>query len=97
MLDDRADHEIAQAAAIDADPNYPTAKLRSIVTTNEVAVELKAFIAGRLAESGRAPDKVLPTPEAAHRFTDGMPSTRVAIAMKTHYFKNASKTHSGSG
>ncbi len=91
ILDSRANREIAQAAAIDADPGYPMDKLRSIVTVNEVGVELKEIIAGQLAESGRAPDEVLPTPEIAHRFTDGMPSTRVAIAMKTHYFKNASK------
>lgn len=52
------------------------------------------MVAGRVAEHGRTLDELLPTPQAAHRFTDGMPSTRVAIAMKIHYFKNAAKNWS---
>lgn len=94
MLADRANREIAQAAAINADPNYPIGMLRSVVAANEVFIELNEVVARRVAEHGRTLDGLLPTPEAAHRFTDGMPSTRVAIAMKTHYFKNAAKSWS---
>jgi hypothetical protein len=47
------------------------------------------MIAVRVAESGLTLTSIPPTPQIVHRFTDGMPSTRVAIAMKIHYFKNA--------
>jgi hypothetical protein len=89
MLENRAIREVGQAALIDADPNYPMEKLRAVVSAGELLVELNEMVSVRLAESGRTLKEVLPTPEVAFAFTDGMPSTRVAISMKTHYFKNA--------
>ena len=89
MLEDRANREVAQAALIDADPNYPMEKLRAVVSAGELLVELNEMVSVRIAEAKRTLKEVLPTAEAALAFTDGMPSTRVAISMKTHYFKNA--------
>lgn len=89
MLDNRASREIGQAALIDADPNYPMDKLRAVVSAGELLHELNEMVASRIAEAGKTLEEVLPTAEVAFAFTDGMPSTRVAISMKTHYFKNA--------
>jgi hypothetical protein len=89
MLHNRASREIGQAALIDANPNYPTDKLRAVVSAGELLHELNDMVASRIAQAGTSLVDVLPTPDAALAFTDGMPSTRVAISMKTHYFKNA--------
>ncbi|WP_162293446.1 hypothetical protein [Mycobacteroides abscessus] len=90
MLVGRANREVAQAAAIDANPNYPMDELRSVVSLREVTVELNEMLTVRIAASGHTVKELMPTPEIARRFADGMPSTRVAIAMKVHYFKNSS-------
>jgi hypothetical protein len=89
MLATRASREIGQAALIDADPSYPMGKLRAIVSAGELLHELNDMVASRIAEAGKSLVEVLPTADVALAFTDGMPSTRVAISMKTHYFKNA--------
>jgi hypothetical protein len=89
MLDNRAGREIAQAALIDADPNYPMDKLRAVVSAGELLHELNEMVASRIAEAGKTVEEVLPTAEVTFAFTDGMPSTRVVISMKTHYFKNS--------
>lgn len=89
MLANRASREMGQAALIDADPSYPMDKLRAVVSAGELLHELNDMVASRIAEAGKSLAEVLPTPEVAFAFTDGMPSTRVAISIKTHYFKNA--------
>jgi hypothetical protein len=89
MLANRASREIGQAALIDADSNYPMDKLRAVVSAGELLHELNDMVARRIALAGKSLAEVLPTAEVALAFTDGMPSTRVAISMKTHYFKNA--------
>jgi len=89
MLENRANREVGQAALIDADPNYPIDKLRDIVSAGELLTELNEMVSVRIAEAGRELRAVLPTNDVARAFTDGMPSTRVAISMKTHYFKNS--------
>lgn len=89
MLQDRAKREVGQAALIDADPNYPMEKLRAVVSAGELLVELNEMVSVRIAEAGKSLKEVLPTAEDALAFTDGMPSTRVAVSMKARYFKNA--------
>jgi hypothetical protein len=89
MLQNRANREVGQADLIDADPNYPMEKLRAVVSAGELLVELNEMVSVRISQAGRTLQEVLPTAEVALAFTDGMPSTRVAISMKTHYFKNA--------
>jgi hypothetical protein len=89
MLENRANREVGQAALIDANPNYPMEKLRDVVSAGELLLELNDMVSLRIAEVRRDLQEVLPTIDVARAFTDGMPSTRVAISMKTHYFKNA--------
>lgn len=88
MLENRANREVGPAALI-AGPNYPMEKLRAVVSAGELLVDLNEMVSVRVAQAGRTLKEVLPTSEVALAFTDGMPSTRVAISMKTHYFKNA--------
>jgi hypothetical protein len=89
ILDNRAGLQRAQAALISADPNYPTDQLRAIVSAGELMYELNDMVSSRIAEAKKSLREVLPTADTALAFTDGMPSTRVAISMKTHYLKSA--------
>ena len=51
-------------------------------------MELNEYLTAGLNRSGLDLKQLFPTPEHARRFSDGMPSTRVAVSLKTHFHKN---------
>jgi hypothetical protein len=88
-LDARAKREVGQVTAIDTEPNYrENGRLRDVVNANEAYAELNEYLATGVHRSGLNLLQLFPTPEDARRFTDGMPSTRVAVSLKTHFHKN---------
>lgn len=89
MLDNRARREIDQARRIDADQetDWRRDRLRDVVSAAEVYVELNERLARGIADRVDVQD-LFPEVSDARNFTDGMPSTRVAITIKTHYHRN---------
>jgi hypothetical protein len=87
MLDNRAAREIDQAQRIDAEPEWRRERLRDLVSAAEVYVELNEILAHGIADQVSLGD-LFPEVSDARNFTDGMPSTRVAITIKTHYHRN---------
>ena len=87
MMSNRASREIAQARNIDAEPEWRGERLRDVVAANEVYHELNEILATGIADRIELQD-LFPEVDDARRFTDGMPSTRVAITIKTHYHRN---------
>jgi hypothetical protein len=87
-LDGRAQREVGQVAAIDTRPNYRQSGLRDVINAAEAFVELNTSLKAGMLRSGLEPEQFFPTPQDARRFNDGMPSTRVAVSLKTHYHRN---------
>jgi hypothetical protein len=84
-----ATREVGQIGAIDTEPSYrQNGRLRDIISAAEVYTELNEYLAAGVARSGLDLLQLFPTPEDARRFSDGMPSTRVAVSLKTHFHKN---------
>lgn len=62
--------------------------LRDVINAAEAYVELNTVLKAGVVRSGLDPKQLFPTPQDARRFSDGMPSTRVAVSLKTHYHEN---------
>jgi hypothetical protein len=69
--------------AIDKTGDYETSSAPQRCTP-----KLNEYLAAGVARSGLDLLQLFPTPEDARRFSDGMPSTRVAVSLKTHFHKN---------
>jgi hypothetical protein len=87
-MEARAKREIGQIAAIDTEPSYRQSGLRDVINANEAFHELNEYLAAGTHRSGLDLLEIFPTPEDARRFSDGMPSVRVAASLKTHFHKN---------
>jgi hypothetical protein len=87
IVRNRAAREIGQARSIDAEPEWRRERLRDVVAANEVYHELNEILATEIANRIGLQD-LFPEIGDARRLTDGMPSTRVAITIKTHYHRN---------
>jgi hypothetical protein len=84
----RARHELELVAAIDKEPDYRQDGRRDVINANEAYNELNTYLKAGVDRSGLEPLQLFPTPEDARSFSDGMPSVRVAVSLKTHYHKN---------
>ncbi|CQD20029.1 hypothetical protein BN000_04734 [Mycobacterium europaeum] len=91
----RAQQEREQADRFDQNPEWRRGRLRDAVSAREFAIELNEMVTrdlvGRnmtsakfneLLGGGQDYDK-------ARQFTDGMPSTRVAVSLKEHYHRDS--------
>jgi hypothetical protein len=87
-LDARAKREVGQMAAIDTDPSYRDDRLRNVINAAEAYHELNEYLKAGVDRSGLDPLELFPTPEDARSFSEGLPSVRVAVSLKTHCHKN---------
>lgn len=88
-LDARAQREVGQVTAIDTEPIYrQNGQLRDVINAAEAYVELNEYLKAGVDRSELDPLQMFPTPADARRFSDGMPSTRVAVSLKTHFHRN---------
>ena len=87
-LEARANREVGQMAAIDSDPSYRDDQLRNVINAAEAYHELNEYLKAGVDRSRLDPLELFPTPEDARSFSDGLPSVRVAVSLKTHYHKN---------
>jgi hypothetical protein len=88
----RAQQERAQADILD--PESRRQNLRDVMSAREVLIELNEIIARELTMRNMANAEFTELlgggedPSKARDFSDGMPSTRVAISLKEHYHRN---------
>jgi hypothetical protein len=85
----RAQQEREQAARLAADSRWRRGRLRDVVAARYVALEIEAIRDEALKAHGRRLPEVLPTPDAARRFTDCMPSADVRITLVTSKHRSA--------
>lgn len=92
----RAEGERGQADILDQNPEWRRGRLRDLLSAREVWIELNEIIARELAVRDMTKaefTELLGSGEdedysKARDFTDGMPSTRVAVSLKEHYHRN---------
>jgi hypothetical protein len=90
----RAQQEREQANILDQNPESRRQNLRDVMSTREVLIELNEPIARETASRNMTKiefTELLGGGEnvsKARNFSDGMPSTRVAVSLKEHYHRN---------
>lgn len=100
MLEHRAQYERDLVQELDADPRYRQGRLRDVVNAREMSNELMSMLNNTAAEiNSSIPDlleiQVPPRREDRAKLrdiSDRMPSTRVAVSMKTGYHKDKRHT-----
>jgi hypothetical protein len=94
----RSQQERGQAAILDENPELRAKQLRDVMSTAEFSRELTELLALELAARDMTKADALELLGAgkdlsrARDFTDGMPSVRVAVSLKTHYHRNRRHT-----
>jgi hypothetical protein len=89
MLKQRAQQEQQLATALDADPKLRQGRPRDMVSFNELCTELIDLLTKVTMAMGTSIKALLDNDRGKLRdFSDGMPSTRVAVSLKTIYHKN---------
>jgi len=84
----RAEQEAHQVGVLDQDPIWRGPRLRDVISARELMIELDSALQRSLAARGRTFGSVIREPAAARKFTRSMPSTEVAIEMKTQRHRN---------
>lgn len=91
----RATLERGQAAILDQNPEWRREGLRDLMSACEVFHELNAALSEVIGVRGITQDELLALlgngedKDKARNFTDGMPSSRVAISLKGVYHRNS--------
>ena len=96
MLEHRAQYERDLVQELDADPRYRQGRLRDVVNAREMSNELMSMLNNTAAEvNSSIPDllEIQDPPSREDRaklrdISDRMPSTRVAVSLKTGYHKD---------
>ena len=90
----RAENERGQARILDQNPELRRGRLRDVMSAREVLIELNEPIARELAVRNMTKAELTELLgggedySKARDFSDGMPSTRVAVSLKEHYQRN---------
>lgn len=87
----RAVQEIEQVQRFNDDPRWRRGRIRDVMTTREILIEINESLSRGLLERGIEPasfDSIIPRVEEARRAFDSMPSFDVAVTLKTAYHRN---------
>ena len=85
----RAEQEREQARRLDADPTWRRGRLRDVVSARELSMEWIEQITRATMVRGTSIGQVVDSDrDTIRRFADGMPSSRVAITLKTRYHRD---------
>jgi hypothetical protein len=85
----RAQQERQQAQILDANPEWRRGRLRDVIGAREMLIELNETLANAIATRNiTLTDLMGLDVNEAREFSDGMPSTRVAVTLKTHYHRD---------
>jgi hypothetical protein len=89
MTEQRAQQEREQAARLDADNRWRRGRLRDVIGARELASEWIDQLTRAVLARGTSIGEVIREDRTIMRaFADGMPSSRVAISLKTRYHRN---------
>ena len=96
MLEHRAQYERDLVQQLDADPRLRQGRLRDLVNARELSNELIDVLTSATAAMNTSIGKLPGIPDLSDKegrtklrdFTDRMPSTRVAVSLKTGYHKD---------
>ncbi|MFF2556793.1 hypothetical protein ACFVUS_37710 [Nocardia sp. NPDC058058] len=84
-----ADQEQQQARRLDQEPRWRKGRLRDVIATRELALELMDLLTQATAHNNITIEQMLDGDQQRFRsLADGMPSTRVAISLKVAYHRN---------
>jgi hypothetical protein len=86
----RADQELIQVEVLNQDPAWRGKRLRDVISARELVIELDSALQESLEARGKSFETLFQEPADARKFTRSMPSTEVAIEMKTHRHRNVS-------
>jgi hypothetical protein len=99
--EERAQQEVDQAKRLDENPEWRRGRLRDLLTVHEILIELWEIIVVELSArkmSALEFTDLLGAPRSeeveerdyskARNFSDGMPTTRVAVSLKENYHRN---------
>ncbi|RHW23714.1 hypothetical protein D0Z08_28310 [Nocardioides immobilis] len=84
----RVDFELDLAKKLDADDIWRRGRLRDVVAARELTHEWLDHITTEATARGISLDEVVSDRHTMRRFSDGMPSTRVAVSVKTRYHRD---------
>lgn len=89
MTEQRAQQERDLAARLDADDRWRRGRLRDVIGASELTHEWMNLITRAVLARGTSLGEVVREDRVLMRaFADGMPSSRVAITLKTRYHRN---------
>lgn len=89
VTEQRAQQEREQAARLDAEDRWRRGRLRDVIGARELASEWIDQITRAVLARGTSIGEVVRQDRTVIRaFADGMPSSRVAISLKTRYHRN---------
>lgn len=88
VAEERAAQETGLAARLDSDPRWRRGRIRDIVAAREVYVEMNEALSRGASERGVALQDIFPSVDDARRALDSMPSSDVAVSLKTAYHRD---------
>ena len=91
VAETRAAEEREQRLRFDAQNRWRRGRLRDVVAARELSIEFRDIFPRALKERGLMQADVLQDRQSARAFVRGMPSTEVAIELKTAWHRNRDK------
>lgn len=88
ITDARARQEFEQVVRFDADPQWRRGRVRDVVASREILIEIHDILERGLRNRGVALGDVFDAPEATRAHFDAMPSFDVAVTLKTAYHRD---------
>lgn len=89
VAQERASQEDAQRSRLDDNSRWRRGRLEDVVALRELVVELWDFVQKALRERGYTQDDILGDRQSIRRFIRSMPSTEVAVVLKTLRHRDA--------
>jgi len=92
VADKRADEERKQSRRLDGDPHWRRGRLRDLMAARELIIEFENMLLQESNRRGKVTiSNVLSDRQTARRFVRSMPSTEVALELKTAWHRNRDK------
>lgn len=89
VTENRARQELEQVARFDADPRWRRGRIRDVVASREIVIEIHKTLESGLNDRGVALSDVFASPDGTRRHFDAMPSFDVAVTLKTAYHRDS--------